>query len=90
MLTRYETIMLYIMAGIDWLRRQFLRAFPYAAILFAGLFFFGTMRSLDMGRLTPKDLPALYATMAVFTIAVLFYLVLYFADKLREAKEGRR
>lgn len=35
MLTRYETIMLYIMGGIDWLRRAFLKVFPLVGLLFS-------------------------------------------------------
>ena len=83
-LTKYETIMLYVMAITDLLKRAFLKAYPIIAIGYSTIYTFGfigyTQRHIVIKM---SDYQNAVVTAVVLTILTLFYLVLTLREKLR-------
>lgn len=82
-LTKYETVMLYIIAVLEKLKAIFLKVYPTAAVIFSIIYAYGLIGGLDRNRVTTADFyNAVYIAVGL-TILTLIYLVLSLREKIR-------
>lgn len=81
-LTRYEMIMLWVMAIVDLLKRIYLKIYPVLAIGFATIYTYGFISYSQFHYIKSSDYVKAVITATCLTILTLVYLVLLFKDQL--------
>lgn len=82
-LSKFETIMLWIIAVTEKVKAAFLKVYPTTAILFSIVYAYGLIGGLDRNRISTTDFyNAIYVAIGL-TILTLLYLVLSLRQKLR-------
>lgn len=88
-LTRYEKIMLYVIALTEKLKDWYLRFYPTLAIGFAILYTIGIVGKHSRNLTTMDDLSVTVIIATIITILTLFYVILFLREKLRETRLKR-
>lgn len=82
-----ENIWLAVMGAWERVKEIYYKFFPAAALFFAILYAIGLAGSSDRGRIAVSDIPGIVMTIAFFTIAVMFYVIIVMAKTIKSLKE---
>lgn len=88
MLSKYETVMLYVMAVVDCIERFFVRCFPTACIMFIVLYAYGIVGSMEQDR--SVDFQSIIAVAVVLTVLGLIYNLLILKNHIRNTNSRKR
>lgn len=88
-LTKYEKIMLWVIAIVERIKDGFLRFYPTLAIGFSILYTIGFAAKHSRNLTTMDDLSITVVIAIIITILTLVYIILFLREKLREARLKR-
>ena len=88
-LTRFEKIMLWVIAIAERLKDLFLKVYPTLAVGFASVYMIGFVRKHSLNRTTADDYRITVIIVIALTIISLLYVILFLREKLREERLNR-
>jgi hypothetical protein len=84
-MNKAENVFIFLMAGVDLVKRIYLKLFPPAAVIFAIIYVAGLAGTSDRRAERPGNATEVIIVALVFTILALLYII----GELKE-KEDRR
>lgn len=88
-LTKFEKIMLWIIAIEERLKDLFLKVYPIIAVGFALIYTIGIVGKHSRNLTTADDFTITIIVAIILTIASLLYVILFLREKLREERLNR-
>ena len=88
-LTKFEKIMLWVIAIIEWIKDLFLKVYPIIAVGFALIYTIGIVGKHSRNLTTADDFTITIIVAAILTIASLLYVILFLREQLREERLNR-
>lgn len=88
-LTKFEKIMLWIIAIAERLKDLFLKIYPIIAGCFALVYTLGFVRKHSLNRTTADDYRITVIIAIALTIISLLYVILFLREQLREERLNR-
>lgn len=88
-LTKFEKIMLWVIAIIERIKDLFLKVYPILAVGFASVYTIGFVRKHSLNRTTADDYRITVIIAIVLTIISLLYVILFLREQLREERLNR-
>ena len=79
----YEKIMLVLIGIWELVKEWYFKLFPWAAAIIACLYGYGLIGASQRGNICVSDIPYIMLTVAFFTIAVMFYIIVLLKRELR-------
>lgn len=88
-LTKFEKIMLWVIAIIERIKDLFLKIYPIIAGCFALVYTLGFVRKHSLNRTTADDYRITIIIAIALTIISLLYVILFLREQLREERLNR-
>lgn len=88
-LTKFEKIMLWVIAIIEWIKDMFLKVYPIIAVGFALIYTIGIVGKHSRNLTTADDFTITIIVAIILTIVSLLYVILFLREKLREEQLNR-
>lgn len=88
-LTKFEKIMLWVIAIIERIKDLFLKVYPIIAVGFALIYTIGIVGKHSRNLTTADDFTITIIVAAILTIVSLLYVILFLREKLREERLNR-
>lgn len=88
-LTKFEKIMLWVIAIAERLKDLFLKVYPITAVCFAVIYTLGFVRKHSLNRTTADDYRITVIIAIALTIISLLYVILFLREQLREERLNR-
>lgn len=89
-LTKFEKVMLWVIAIIERIKKLFLRFYPILAVGFASVYTIGIVGKHSRNLTTADDITITIIVAIVLTIVSLLYVILFLREQLREERLNRR
>ena len=88
-LTKFEKIMLWVIAIIERIKDLFLKVYPIIAVGFALIYTIGIVGKHSRNLTTADDFTITIIVVIILTIVSLLYVILFLREKLREERLNR-
>ena len=88
-LTKFEKVMLWVIAIAERLKDLFLKVYPISAVGFASVYTIGFVRKHSLNRTTADDITITIIVAIALTIISLLYVILFLREQLREERLNR-
>lgn len=88
-LTKFEKIMLWVMAIAEKIKEYFLRSYPAIALIFSFVYVYGLFEKMSRHKDVASDFQITLIFAIALTVLTLIYIILLLREKLREARLKR-